>query len=91
MLDHITSTLHDLLSKYKHVEIVLGGDRNKLDLTLVFNNVPGLRQSQTQPTHKLKTIEFIATSMWQLYKQATVVNPIDVDVQGQANQAIIRL
>ena len=82
MLDHLVSTIHDLLNRFNDTEIILGGDRNDLDLAPVYNSVPGLKQIQTEPTHKRKTIDIVATTMWRQYKQAIVVDPVDVDKPG---------
>ena len=82
MLDHLVSTIHDLLNRFNDAEIILGGDRNDLDLAPVYNSVPGLKQIQTEPTHKRKTIDIVATTMWRQYKQAIVVDPVDVDKPG---------
>ena len=82
MLDHLVSTIHDLLNRFNDAKIILGGDRNDLDLAPVYNSVPGLKQIQTEPTHKRKTIDIVATTMWRQYKQAIVVDPVDVDKPG---------
>ena len=67
MLDHLVSTIHDLLNRFNDAEIILGGDRNDLDLAPVYNSVPGLKQIQTEPTHKRKTIDIVGTTMWRQY------------------------
>ena len=46
------------------------------------NSLPGLKQIQIEPTHKRKTIDIVATTMWRQYKQAIVVDPVVVDKPG---------
>ena len=47
MLDHLVSTIQDLLNRFNDTEMVLGGDRNDLDLAPVYNSVPESKQIQT--------------------------------------------
>ena len=79
VIDHMVSTLHSLLGTYPNAEIVLAGDRNELDLTQVRNKVPNLRLVSTGPTHKMKQLDVILTSLADCYKPAIVVDPIGAD------------
>ena len=82
MIDHIILTVHMLLVTYPEAEIVIGGDRNELDLAAVTASVPNLRRIITGPTHKKKAIDVILSTLGSLYKQVEVVAPIDPDRPG---------
>ena len=82
MISHVTLTLHKLLVTYPEAEIILGGDRNELDLAAVTANVPNLKRIITVPTHNKKMIDVILMTLGNLYKQAEVVAPIGPDRDG---------
>ena len=83
LIDHLILTLHSLLGTHNDAEIVIGGDRNELDLFQVFNSVPSLKLLPSEPTHKNKVLDIFATTMWKLYEQPIIVDPVDVDIVGQ--------
>ena len=83
LIDHLILTLHSLLSTHNDAEIVIGGDRNELDLFQVFNSIPNLKLLPSAPTHKNKVLDVFATTMWKLYDPPIIVDPVDVDIMGQ--------
>ena len=83
LIDHLILTLHSLLSTHYDAEIVIGGDRNELDLFQVFNSIPNLKLLPSAPTHKNKVLDVFATTMWKLYDPPIIVDPVDVDIMGQ--------
>ena len=52
LLDHLLSTVHFLLSKYPNAGVILGGDKNDLNLSPLLSGIPKLKQLVTKPTHK---------------------------------------
>ena len=54
LLDHLVSTTHYLLSKYPNAGLVLGGDKNNLNLSALLSGIPRLRQIVTKNTYKNK-------------------------------------
>ena len=54
LLDHIMSTMHHLLAKYPNVAIILGGDKNDLNLSTLLSSIPRIRQIFTRNTHENK-------------------------------------
>ena len=79
MINHLVATIHLLLGTYPDSEVVVAGDRNKLDISLVSNKVPNLRLVPSSPTYKLKQLDIILTTLGTCYKQAKVVDPIAPD------------
>ena len=80
LIDHLIITLHSLLASHNDAEIVLGGDRNEIDLSQVFSSIPNLKLIPSGPTHNNKVLDIFATTMWKLYKQPEIVDPVEVDV-----------
>ena len=67
LLDHLISTVHYLLSKYPNAGVILGGDKNNLNLSPLLSGIPKLKQIVTKPTHKSKILDVILTNMHALY------------------------
>ena len=59
MADHIVSTLHMLCSKYPDSGIILGADKNSMDITPILNCGLKLRQVVDKNTRKGKIIDVI--------------------------------
>ena len=49
LLNHITETIHLLLTKHPQAEVLLGGDRNEMEMAQVISHNPGLRYVPTPP------------------------------------------
>ena len=47
LLDHLMSTTHFLLSKHPNAGLVLGGDKNNLNISTLLSGIPRLRQIVT--------------------------------------------
>ena len=75
--------MHNLFFNYPRVEVCLAGDTNELNVGEIVNKIPGLRLVITPPTHKMKAIDVIWTTLSQVYKQAEVVYPIKPDTAGK--------
>ena len=67
LLDHLLSTTLHLLSKYPTAGVVLGGDKNNLNITSLLNGIPKLRQIVTKCTYNSKILDIILTNMASLY------------------------
>ena len=79
LLDHILSTMHYLLSKYPNAGLILGGDKNDLNLSPLLRGIPKLKQIVTKPTHKSKILDVILTNMHALYSVPVIVPPVMPD------------
>ena len=82
LLDHLISTLHNLLTKYPNAGIILGGDKNKLNLSPLITAIPRLRQIVTKFTHKLKILDVILTNLHQFSCVPIIVPPVQPDRPG---------
>ena len=59
--------------------MVIGGDRNNLNISSLLSGIPRLRQLVTQPTHKKKILDIILTNMSPLYSVPEIVPPVPPD------------
>ena len=60
LLDHLISTTHFLLSKYPKAGVVIGGDRNNLNIASLLSGIPRLRNSlgfSVRPSQAEKPID----------------------------------
>ena len=79
LLDHLLSTTHFLLSKYPKAGVVIGGDKNNLNISSLLSGIPKLRQLVTQPTHRSKILDIILTNISPLYAVPEIVPPVSPD------------
>ena len=79
LLDHLLSTTLHLLSKYPNAAVVIGGDKNNLNITSLLNGIPKLRQIVTKPTHKSKILDIILTNMSTMYCVPIIAPPVPPD------------
>ena len=82
LLDHLISTFHNLLTKYPNAGIILGGDKNKLNIGPLITAIPRLHQIVTKFTHKLKILDVILTNLHQFYCVPVIVPPVQPDRPG---------
>ena len=76
LLDHLMSTTHFLLSKYPNAGVILGGDKNSLNIAPLLSGIPKLKQIVTTPTYKSKILDVIMTNLYPAYSVPVVVPPI---------------
>ena len=67
LLDHLLSNSLNLLSKYPNAGLVIGGDKNNLNISPLLNGIPKLSQIVTKPTYKSKVLDIILTNLSNLY------------------------
>ena len=79
LLDHLISTTHFLLSKYPNAGVVLGGDKNNLNISTLLTGIPRIKQIVTQNTHKNKILDVILTNLHALYGVPVIVPPVPPD------------
>ena len=79
LLDHILVTTQSLLTKYPNAGLVIGGDKNNLNISSILDGVPRIRQIVTQPTYKAKVLDIILTNLHQLYSVPIIVPPVSPD------------
>ena len=73
------STTHYLLSKYPNAGVVLGGDKNSLNIAPLISGLPRMRQIVTRHTYKQKILDVLITNMHSLYSVPMIVPPVQPD------------
>ena len=79
LLDHLLSNSLYLLSKYPRAGLVIGGDKNNLNISALLDGIPKLKQIVTKPTHKNKILDIILTNMSNLYSEPIITPPVHPD------------
>ena len=79
MSDYICSTLHLLYTKHPESGIILGADKNSMNITPILNCGLKLRQIVDQITHGNKIIDVIITNLSSHYKSPLIAPPIESD------------
>ena len=79
LLDHLLSNSLHLLSKYPNAGLVIGGDKNNLNISALLDGIPKLKQIVTKPTHKNKILDIILTNMSNLYAVPIITPPVQPD------------
>ena len=76
LIDHIVTTTHILLTKYPAAGLIIGGDKNDLDIAPLIAGIPRAQQIVTSNTINGKILDVIITNMYQLYQVPVVVPPV---------------
>ena len=76
------STSHNFLTKYPQAGVIIGGDKNKLNISPLINGIPRLRQIVTKFTHKQKTMDILLTNLHQFNCVHVIVPPVLPDRPG---------
>ena len=79
LADHIVSSLHLLSCRYPECAIIMGGDRNEMDISPILNSGLKLKQMVNFTTHGVKTLDIIIMNTGSLYNSALIVDPINPD------------
>ena len=79
MADHIVSTLQMLCTRYPGCGIILGGDKNSMDIRPILNCGLRLRQVVTKSTRQGQILDVIIMNLSGLYKTPIIVPPLQPD------------
>ena len=79
LLDHILTTLHVLLTKYPRAGIIIGADRNDLNISSLLVGLPRVRRIVTEYTYQRKIHDIIITNLHQFCLTPIVVPPVAPD------------
>ena len=82
MADHIASTLHMLSARYPDSVIILGADKNDMDISPILNCGLKLRQIVDKNTRNNKILDVIIMNTSGLYKSPVIAPPIQPDIPG---------
>ena len=80
LTDHIISTLHMLRTQYPDAPIMIGADKNSMDIKPILNCGLRLRQVVDLPTRNGKILDIIILDIPQLYNSPTIVPPVPCDI-----------
>ena len=90
LFDHIAETYHYLSAKYgNHIEYVIAGDTNRLNLSPILNLSPRLAQVVKVPTRLNPdvTLDPIITTMKKYYMEPVTKPPINPDANSNGKPA----
>ena len=79
MCEHLVPTLHMLQTKYPESGIIMGSDKNKMDIQPIINCGLKLKQVVDKPTRKGKILDVIIMNLYQHYNSPVIVPPIGPD------------
>ena len=79
LADHIVTTLHMLFAKYPESGLVLGADKNGMDISPILNCGLRLRQVVDKITRGRKTINIILMNMFSHYQSPIIAPPVQCD------------
>ena len=79
MLDHILTNIHILLTKYPNAGVIIGGDKNDLNITSLIAGIPRVRQIVSKCTHKTSILDIILTNLHKFYQIPVIVPPVSPD------------
>ena len=81
--DHIIGTLQMLTTKYPGCRILVGGDKNKMNISPLLNDNLNLRQIVTRPTRKQEVLDVLLTNLFLFYNTPIIIPPVQPDLPGQ--------
>ena len=79
LLDHLTTTANSLLSKYPKAGLILGGDKNGMNVSPLITSLPRTLQIVTKNTHNDKILDIVLTNLHQYYAVPVVLSPVKPD------------
>ena len=79
LADYLVSSLHLVSSKYPESAILLGADRNGMDISPILNCGLKLRQMVECKTHGRKIFDIIIMNMGKYHNSAIIAPPIQSD------------
>ena len=79
MADHIVSTLHMLYTRYPESGLILGADKNGMDIRPILNSGLRLRQMVTNSTRHGQILDIIIMNLSGYYKTPVIVPPLQPD------------
>ena len=84
LLDHILTAMHVLMTKYPNAGVIIGADKNELNISSLIDGLPRVRQIVSRNTHKDKILDIILTNLHQFYKVPFIAPPVTPDDPSSA-------
>ena len=82
LLNHLISTLQELLKMHANAGIILCGDCNDIEISSLLATDPSLQQIVTKPTHNVKILDVICTNLYNYYEEPQLLPPLTPDKNG---------
>ena len=79
MADHIVSTLQMLYTKHPDSGLILGADKNSMDIRPILNTGLKLRQVVDKYTRQGRILDIIIMNMMKFYNSPIICPPIKPD------------
>ena len=79
LIDHLSSTLQDLLLDHPCAGIIFAGDRNDLTVDRLLSIDSSLKQIVKVATHGRKVLDVILTNLGRFFNDPVTVMPVPVD------------
>ena len=79
LADYMVSTLHMLSTKYPDAGIILGGDKNKMDLSPILSCGLRLRQEVNKSTRQGAILDVLIMNLSKFYNSPVIVPPLSPD------------
>ena len=79
LADHLVTTLQMLSSQYPRSGIIMGGDRNHMDIRSVLNCGLKLKQCVDKPTRHNSILDVIIMNTYNFYNSPIIVAPVEAD------------
>ena len=67
LIEHISTTTHLLQSKYPNAAVVIGGDKNEMNITSLTTTLPNFVQVVIKPTYKQKILDVLLLNNSKFY------------------------
>ena len=77
LIDHLMTTIHMLLTRHPRAGLIIGEDKNDLNISTLIDGIPGVRQIVTQNTHKNKILDIIVTNLHKYYRVPIITPPVE--------------
>ena len=71
------------MAKYPDCGILVGGDKNKMDISSLLNCNLKLKQIVNRPTRKQEILDIVLTNLFPFYNAPVILPPVQPDVPGQ--------
>ena len=79
LADHLVTTLHMLVTKYTEAPIIMGSDKNSMDIKPILNCGLKIRQVVDVPTRNGEILDIILTNIPQHYNSPVIIPPVPCD------------
>ena len=79
MTDHLVTTLHMLVTKHPEAPIIMGADKNSMDIRPILTCGLKIKQLVDLPTRNGKILDIILTNIPQHYNSPIIIPPVPCD------------